>query len=126
MKGTAALTAPITENTIKQVKHDRDERIQYHRKRNAKMMLEDVWKQFAFKRVQEGEDEAFRYILQNKIITGIIHRISKSFYSPWKKNTRLSLHDFESVAYEKAWKIIANYSPHYQEWFLYERLNNGI
>lgn len=126
MEGITKLATAIQPKTVEGVEQDKHERIRNHRKRNAKLSLEDAWKQFALKRIQDGEDEAFRYILQNTIINGLIKRISNSFYKAWKNNSRVSLHDFQSVAYEKAWNIIANYSPHYQQWFLYEQLSNGI
>lgn len=120
------LCKPIGKDSLDDIKLGKEQRIINHKKRNSKIMLENVWNKFALIRLEKGENEAFTYILKNSIVIGLIKNISYSFYVSWRKNSRLSVHDFESISYEKAWKIISDYTPHYQNWFLYEQLKNGI
>lgn len=120
------LCKPLGKDSLDDIRLGKEQRITNHKKRNSKIMLENVWNKFALIRLEKGENEAFTYIFKNSIIISLIKDIAYSFYVSWRKNSRLSLHDFESISYEKAWKIISDYTPHYQNWFLYEQLKNGI
>lgn len=116
----------ITNKSITEINNGKTTRIHPHRKKDLKIDLELEWEEFAFNRIKMGTDKAFSTLFSNSpILLNMINSIPKSFYNAWKNNSRLSLADFESVTFERAWRIIEDYSPH-GEWYLYEHLQKGI
>ncbi|KEF39988.1 hypothetical protein M670_01012 [Schinkia azotoformans MEV2011] len=119
------LTARVQQTKIQMHYENKIQRIRNHKKRNIKILLEEEWKRFAIRRLEKGADYAFSIIFQNSSLIKLIKDTGRGFYNAWRKNCRLSYHDFQSVLYEKAWKIIDDYSPH-GKWYLYEHLQRGL
>lgn len=101
------------------------ERIEAYKKKYIILNVEKAWEKFAMLRVEKDEDVAFEFILHNESIGKLIRIIKNSYYKAWKNSSRLTLEDFESVIYEKAWMIIGTYSWS-SNYYLYEQLNKGI
>ena len=118
------LTSPVRRTIIELNQVNKWERIKYHEKKNAIIMLDEAWNNFAFGRL-ENEDDAYSILFQNVILLSLLNKTANRFYKAWKNNSRITLHDFQSVLYEKAWNIIENYNPH-NNWFLYEQLSKGM
>ncbi|WP_078408729.1 sigma-70 RNA polymerase sigma factor region 4 domain-containing protein [Priestia abyssalis] len=78
-----------------------------------KIPIDDLFEPNACK----SEDETNK----PEIIKELIQILSYVFYNPKKYSTRISKDDFISVAYEKAWQTIINYS-YKDKYFLYQRL----
>ncbi|TWT07324.1 hypothetical protein FQV26_05800 [Planococcus sp. CPCC 101016] len=100
------------------------ERIENYKKKNAIINLENVWKKYAYKRLENNE-LALNHILEHVTVVSMINRIGNTFYNAWRKNSRLTLNDFQSVLYERAWIIIENYSWD-SNYYLFEHLNHGL
>lgn len=116
----------ITNKSITDTVRGKTSRIHQHKNRDLKIELEKEWGSFAADRISIGDEEAFSRLFEDSdILKTVIRSIPQSFYKAWKNNSRLTLADFESVAFERAWRFIESYSPH-GEWYLYEHLQNGL
>lgn len=100
-------------------------RVKAHRKGEDKLALEEAWESFALIRLRKDADLTYSWLFEHKTLINLIQNTAKGFYRAWKNSSRLSVADFTSVLYEKAWTVIENYSPH-GEWYLYEHLNMGF
>ncbi|WP_072272199.1 hypothetical protein [Peribacillus simplex] len=100
------------------------ERIRNYEKKNAIINLEEAWERYAVNRLTD-EDLATNKMIRHVTILSMIDKTANRFYKAWKKNSRLSLHDFQSVLYERVWHIVGSYSW-FDDYFLYEQLNKGL
>ena len=119
------LTARVQQTKIQMQYENKLNRIRNHKKKNIKILLEEEWKRFAIRRLEQGDDIAYSITFKNTSLIKLINDTCRGFHNAQKKNSRLSYHDFESEIYFKAWKIINDYSPH-GKWYLYEHLQKGL
>lgn len=117
------LTIQKTEIQIHQER--KRDRIQHFKKKAAILNLEEHWERYAFARLEKSGEAAADILLRHVTVISLIKQTARGFYLAWKKNSRLTFHDFESTLYERAWLVIRNYSWN-DDFYLYEQLKNAV
>lgn len=82
--------------------------------------LEELYIDFYFNKKLTIDD-----LLQSEPFKEVMDSLVNAFYSKHKNHSRISIEDFLSVAYEKAWKTIIKYNYQSNYW-LYHHLKRNI
>ncbi|MEN1937780.1 sigma-70 family RNA polymerase sigma factor [Paenibacillus sp. 102] len=104
-------------------KVERIKRIYDDKKIKQVLAVEKTWNKYAMLRLDEGED-AFYIVFNNYLIKGLMRSILNKFESAWK-NKRIFRDDFESVFWEKLWRVCQEHSWN-DEYYLYEKIKKAL
>jgi hypothetical protein len=112
--------AVTLQDAVQETYNSKLERILFSKNRNRITELEEFYIDYFFNKKLTLDE-----MLQVEPLKELIDKLVNAFYSKHKKHSRLSIDDFLSVAYEKAWKTIINYNYQSNYW-LYHHLKRNI
>ncbi|PEK60779.1 hypothetical protein [Bacillus pseudomycoides] len=104
-------------------KLERIKRIYDDKKVKRVLAVEKAWNRYAMLRLEEGEN-AFYIMFNDYLIRGLIKSILNKFENAWK-NKQIFRDDFESVFWEKLWRVCQEHSWN-DEYYLYEKIRKSL
>lgn len=104
-------------------KLERIKRIYDDKKVKRVLAVEKTWNKYALLRLEEGED-AFHIIFNDYLIGWLIQSTLNKFENAWK-NKRIFRDDFESVFWQKLWRVCQEHSWN-DEYYLYEKIRKSL
>ncbi|MCP9277392.1 sigma-70 family RNA polymerase sigma factor [Bacillus wiedmannii] len=104
-------------------KLERIKRVYNDKKVKQVLAMEKMWNKYALLRLEEGED-AFHIIFNDYLIGWLIQSTLNRFENAWK-NKRIFRDVFESVFWEKLWRVCQEHSWN-DEYYLYEKIRNSL
>jgi|GEM_PF-4034874 len=105
------------------LKMERIKKIYNEHKLNIILGLEKKWEEYANLRLIEGEN-AFRILFNNSIIKHEVKTKLDKFEKKWS-NKRIFRDDFESVFWEKIWRVCSEHSWN-DSYYLYEKIEKAL
>ncbi|WP_257144567.1 hypothetical protein [Bacillus toyonensis] len=104
-------------------KLERIKRIYNDKKVKQVFAVEKTWDKYVMLRLEKGED-AFYIIFNDYLIRSLMRSTLNKFENAWK-NKRVFRDDFESVFWEKLWRIYQEH-PWNDEYYLYEKIRRSF
>lgn len=104
-------------------KLERIKRIYNDKKVKQVLAVEKTWDKYVMLRLEKGED-AFYIIFNDYLIRSLMRFTLNKFENAWK-NKRVFRDDFESVFWEKLWRIYQEH-PWNDEYYLYEKIRKSF
>ncbi|UAL53505.1 hypothetical protein [Metabacillus dongyingensis] len=101
------------------------EKIHFSKNKDAIIAMEEMYIQFFFNKTLSIDDLLSYSGPENQPVYDLLFSLSRAFYNQYKKHSRVSLDDFLSVSYEKAWETITRYNYQSNYW-LYHHLKKNI
>ncbi|PEC59210.1 hypothetical protein [Bacillus wiedmannii] len=87
------------------------------------LAVEKTWNKYAMLRLEEGEN-AFHIMFNDYLIGYLMQSTLNKFENAWK-NKRIYRDDFESVFWEKLWRVCQEHSWN-DEYYLYEKIRKSL
>ncbi|MFB5576635.1 MULTISPECIES: sigma-70 family RNA polymerase sigma factor [Bacillus cereus group] len=104
-------------------KLERIKRIYNDKKVKQVLAVEKTWNKYAMLRLEKGED-AFYILFNDYLIRSLMRSTLNKFENAWK-NKRIFRDDFESVFWEKLWRVCQEHSWN-DEYYLYEKIRKSL
>ena len=104
-------------------KLERIKRIYNDKKVKQVLAVEKTWDKYAMLRLEKGED-AFYIVFNDYLIKALMRSTLNKFENAWK-NKRIFRDDFESVFWEKLWRVCQEHSWN-DEYYLYEKIRKSL
>lgn len=104
-------------------KLERIKRIYNDKKVKQVLAVEKTWNKYAMLRLEKGED-AFYIVFNDYLIKSLMRSTLNKFENAWK-NKRIFRDDFESVFWEKLWRVCQEHSWN-DEYYLYEKIRKSL